>query len=178
MRPSREAIRQNCWSYFATTQTANRKPFFRHQRWAQLLARTICHYAQSAFHLNAYVIMPDHFHVLLTPNDTLEKSMQLIKGGFSFRAGRELDWCGQIWQHGFSDHRIRDEQDWCHHLDYIRQNPVRARLAEEPVLYPYMSFPGEKFPQGLKPLQETTLNVRAEARTLQMPRKWDSTRNC
>lgn len=158
MRPKREANRQTRWCYFATTQTADRKPFFRHERWAQLLERTIRHYAQTAFHLHAYVIMPDHLHILLVPNDTLEKSMQLIKGGFSFRAGRELDWRGEVWQQGFTDHRIRDEQDWSRHLQYIRQNPVQALLEEESVLYPYMSFPDEQFPHGLTPQQETMLD--------------------
>src|SRR6266566_7977562 len=34
--------------------------------------------------------MPDHFHVLITPTITLERALQLIKGGFSFRATKEL----------------------------------------------------------------------------------------
>jgi putative transposase len=46
---------------------------------------------------------------------------------------------GLVWQESFSNHRIRDEQDYAHHAEYIRMNPVRARLVESPELYPYSS---------------------------------------
>jgi putative transposase len=128
---------------------------------------TVSHYAETNFLLHAFVIMPDHAHLLITPSETLERAIQLIKGGFSFRAKRELNWKGDIWQQGFTDHRIRDDEDWNRHLDYIRQNPVRAHLTEDSVLYPYIDFPSPSFPQGLKPLGIAAVDVRAEARTLQ-----------
>ncbi len=103
---------------------------------------------------------------MITPSEALEKSVQLIKGGFSFRAKRELDWKFEIWQPGFTDHRIRDEEDWKRHLEYIRTNPMEARLVEKSALYEFMSFPNIAFPQGLKPLNEGAEDVRAKARTL------------
>ena len=124
------------------------------------------HYDGSGYTLHAYVVMPDHLHVLLTPKDAIEKSVQLIKGGFSFRAKRELGWNGEVWQPGFTDHRIRDSEDWEKHLEYIRLNPVEARLVEDSVLYEWMDFPNRNFPQGLKPSSIVDANVRAEARTL------------
>ncbi|MGB6687632.1 MAG: transposase [Terracidiphilus sp.] len=167
MRPTREnAIRRND-SYFLSTQTAGRKPFFRHERWALPMVATLKHYAKERFTLHAYVVMPDHLHLLITPRETIEKAAQLIKGGFSFRARRELAWKAEIWQPGFTDHRIRDKQDWARHLEYIRTNPVEARLTEDPVLFEFLGFPNIEFPQGLKPLGLSELNVRAEARTLQ-----------
>jgi putative transposase len=58
--------------------------------------------------IHDFVIMPNHIHVLMTlPGKTsLEKAMQLIKGGFSFRAKRVLGFQGEIWQRGYSDVRI------------------------------------------------------------------------
>jgi putative transposase len=166
MRPTREnAIRLND-SYFVSTQTAGRKPFFRHDRWARLMIATLKHYAADRFTLHAYVIMPDHLHSLITPGETIEKAVQLIKGGFSYRARRELGWNGEIWQTGFTDHRIRNNEDWVRHLEYIRSNPVEAGLAEDPVLFEFMGFPSTEFPQRLKPLRIGGNNVRAEARTL------------
>jgi putative transposase len=166
MRPQRETTRSTDGSYFVSTQTASRKPFFRHERWAHLLLTTLDHYSKSNFVLHAYVIMPDHLHLLITPNESLEKSVQLIKGGFSFRATRELDWKGEIWQPGFSDHRIRDEEDWNRHLEYIRRNPIDAKLAVDTALYEFIGFPDSAYPQGLKPANSTQGDVRAEARTL------------
>ena len=93
--------------------------------------------------------------------------MQLIKGGFSFRAKRELEWKGEIWQPGFTDHRIRNEEDWLKHLAYIQNNPVDAHLVDDSISYEFIGFPDIEFPQGLKPAVVGSINVRAEARTLQ-----------
>ncbi|HUX27833.1 MAG TPA: transposase [Terracidiphilus sp.] len=168
MRSGREEFRSKSAAYFVSTQTAGRRPFFRHERWAELLKETMLHYARTEYSLHAYVIMPDHFHVLLVPYLTLEKAVQVIKGGFSFRAKRAFDWKFDVWQQGFSDHRIRDAEDWQGHLEYTRRNPVKAGLVEDGGVYPYVDFPSPEFPQGLKPLKESGVaDVRAKARTLQ-----------
>jgi len=167
MRPTREKIRSNEYAYFVSTQTAGRKPFFRHDRWARLMLATIKHYTGAGYQLHAFVIMPDHLHLLITPVESIEKSVQLIKGGFSFRAKRELEWNGEIWQPGFTDHRIRDEEDWIRHIQYIRTNPLDAKLVEDIALYEFIGFPDSSFPRGLKPAVIGVANVRAEARTLQ-----------
>ena len=167
MRPKREAIRSDKLAYFVSTQTKDRIPLFRHERWARLMLDVLSHYEKSGYQLHAFVVMPDHLHLLITPFESLEKSVQLVKGGFSFRAKRELNWKGEIWQQGFTDHRIRDEEDWKRHLVYVRTNPIEARLVEDSALYEFMGFPDSAFPQGLKPIECPGGNVRAEARTLQ-----------
>jgi len=167
MRPTREKIRSNEFAYFVSTQTAGRRSLFRVDRWARLMASTLNHYDGSGYKLHAFVIMPDHLHLLITPFESVEKSMQLIKGGFSFRAKRELEWNGEIWQPGFTDHRIRDEEDWQRHLAYILNNPVNAHLVNDGARYEFMGMPGIQFPQGLKPIDLFAEDVRAEARTLQ-----------
>ena len=75
--------------------------------------------------------MPDHLHILLTPGQmtTLEKSVQLIKGGSSHEIGKRPSMRFPVWQAGFSpEHQIRDEADLDVHLKYIDQNPVKAGL--------------------------------------------------
>jgi len=167
MRPGRERIRSNKYAYFVSTQTEGRKPFFRHERWARLMLSTLNHYDGTGYKLHAFVIMPDHLHLLISPFESVEKSVQLIKGGFSFRAKRELEWKGEIWQPGFTDHRVRDEEDWLRHLQYIRTNPIDARLTEDIALYEFIGFPNREFPPGLKPADLGDIDVRAKARTLQ-----------
>src|ERR1035437_2595114 len=107
MRPRRVQIRTNEFAYFVSTQTVGRKPFFRHERWARLMFTTLSHYDGIGYKLHAYVVIPDHLHLLISPFESVEKSMQLIKVGFSFRAKKELEWKGEIWQPGFTDHRLR-----------------------------------------------------------------------
>jgi putative transposase len=91
-----------------TTSTWGRRDLFRNERWANLLMDTIYHYRGSAYLLHEFVIMPDHLHALITPLTSLEKAAQFIKGGFSYRAKKELGSNMEIWQKGFSDHRVRD----------------------------------------------------------------------
>jgi putative transposase len=88
-----------------------------------------------------FVVMPNHVHILMTvPGDmSLEKAMQLIKGGFSFRAKNELGFTGEIWQRGYSDVRINDERSFRQHQEYINHNPVKAGLANLLDEYPFGS---------------------------------------
>jgi putative transposase len=139
-------------AFFITTVTANRQPIFRRDAVARLLIETLAHYrGEGKFLLHEFVIMPDHVHALITPayEISLERAMQFIKGGFSYR----LKSRPPVWQESFTNHRVRDWEDYEHHREYIRMNPVRARLAATPETYPYSSAAGvmRVSPLGLKP---------------------------
>jgi putative transposase len=86
-----------------------------------------------------FVIMPNHVHILMTiPGEmSLEKAMQLVKGNFSFRANKELGFRGEIWQRGYSDVQILDDQSFQQHREYIKDNPVKAGLAKRADEYPF-----------------------------------------
>jgi putative transposase len=46
---------------------------------------------ENKYLLHEFVVMPDHLHLILTPQGiTLERAMQLIKGGFSFQLNKKL----------------------------------------------------------------------------------------
>src|SRR5260370_35803311 len=99
------------------------------------------------FRLHAFVVMPDHFHLIITPAEdvALEKAIQYVKGGFSFRAKKELGFQSLVWQESFTNHRIRDPEDYERHRGYTHDNPVKSGLAKTPSEYPYSSaFPGTK----------------------------------
>jgi len=127
-------------TFFITSVTWHRTPLFRSQPKAELMMDVLLRYReQMRYVLHEFVIMPDHLHLLLTPGAdiSLERALQLIKGGFSYRLGKAKT--GLIWQESFTNHRIRDEHDYERHAGYIRMNPVRARLVERPEMYPYSS---------------------------------------
>jgi putative transposase len=171
MRPKREVATNNGQTYFVTSNTAQRKPFFRHVRWAELLIETFYGYRPERFLIHGFVVMPDHFHLLMTPQETLERAVQCIKGGFSFRAKKELGWNGDVWLAGFSDHRIRDLEDYEVHQRYIAKNPVEGRLVERAEDHAYCSvnrrFELDAFPQGLKPQVVGAVGGAAEAAPFQ-----------
>jgi putative transposase len=114
----------------------------------RLFLRTIYGYRRDCrFALHAFVVMPEHVHILLTPaaDVTLERAIQLIKGGYSHALGGVIGRRGEIWQRGFTDHRIRDQRDFLEHRAYIHQNPVKRRIVSDAPEYKYGSaFPGYK----------------------------------
>ena len=167
MKPTREHATNNRQTYFVTASTWQRRALFKNVQWAELFLETLQGYRGRVYLLHEYVLMPDHFHLLITPEATLERAVQFIKGGFSFRAKKELSISMEIWQRGFSDHRIRDREDFEIHVDYIFRNPVGRKLVESATDYPYCSaFPGsvrDEVSQWLKPLKEEVLSGTAEA---------------
>ena len=124
-------------TFFVTSRTYNSRRIFQVPANCELFLETLQHYrAQGNYLLHAFVVMPDHIHLLLTPQAiTLERTMGLIKGGFSHRMGSK----SPVWQRGFTDHRVRDREDFEIRREYIHQNPVRANLAESVQAYPYSS---------------------------------------
>jgi putative transposase len=82
---------------------------------------------------------------LLTPSleTPLEKAIQYVKGGFSFRAKKELQFPASIWERSFASHRVRDSNDYARHREYIRRNPIKRLLVEAEDRFPYSSaYPG------------------------------------
>src|ERR1700685_960230 len=101
-------------TYFVTFETFQRRRFFVVESYARLLLKTLYGYRrQGRFQLHAFVLMPDHVHLLFTPafDVTLERAVQLIKGGYSHAVGVEIS-RRELWQKGFTDHRIRDPHDF------------------------------------------------------------------
>ncbi len=134
MRRAPQEIR----TYFITAVTANRRRIFRVTRNADLMLETLQTYRlKKNFELHAFVVMPDHIHLLLTPAPeiSLEKTMQLIKGGYSFRLKSKLN----VWERGYFERRITDSDAYNSTQAYVEQNPVRAGLVSSVYEFPYSS---------------------------------------
>jgi len=132
-------------TYFVTTKTWQNRSLFHVSDLADILVgRIITCRDQGAYLLHEFVVMPDHLHLMLTPTDTatIEKALQLIKGGSSHEIhelrGRKI----QIWQPGFHDWTIRDSADYAAKREYIWENPVRARFVDRAPDWPYGSACG------------------------------------
>jgi putative transposase len=145
-------------TYFLTFTTWRWRQLFVVENYARLFLKTLYHYRREGrYTLHAFVVMPDHIHLLLTParDITIERAVQLIKGAYSHELGSLIGRNSEVWQRGFTDHRIRDAQDFVHHRNYIHQNPAVARIVLAPCEYRYCSaFPGFKldpWPERLKP---------------------------
>src|SRR5260370_14543170 len=143
-------------TYFITAATVQKQKLLQSDRMARLFLGVLLGYRlQEKYLLHEFVLMPDHFHHLITPISTLERALQLIKGGFSFRVKRELDFHGEIWEKSFYDRRVRDWEEYSAFRQYIHRNPVKKGLALVPEEYSYSSArPGlalDAVPQPLTP---------------------------
>ena len=122
---------------------------------AEILTDQILHCREKGYYsLHEFCVMPNHLHVLFTPatGTTLEKAVQMIKGGASYRIRKKRKF-HTIWQDGYHDWRCRTEEDCSNYADYIRQNPVKAGLAAEESAWPYSSA-NPKFEEFLDPLPQ------------------------
>ncbi|HEY3767632.1 MAG TPA: transposase [Candidatus Angelobacter sp.] len=149
-------------TYFVTANVLERRTLFHVEKIASLFIEVMLSYkTEKKYLLHEFVVMPDHLHLILTPQGiTLERAMQLIKGGFSFQLNKNLKTKKDIWQPSFFDRRIRDSLEYQKYKDYIWQNPVKRSLAKTPEEYPYSSanpsFKLDPVPQRLKPVSLST----------------------
>jgi putative transposase len=128
--------------FFVTASTWAKRHTLQSDRSAELFLKVLYDYrAQGKFRLHEFVVMPDHFHLLLTVacGMTIERAIQFIKGGFAFRAGREIGASVPFWQKGFSEVRIVDAGAFLRAASYIRNNPVVAGLTEDASEYRHSS---------------------------------------
>jgi putative transposase len=145
-------------TYFVTSRTWESRALFIHAEPCRIFVESLLHYRQQgAYLLHAFVLMPDHFHLLITPatNKTMERAIQYVKGGSARRLSLERNMHFPVRQRGFSDHRVRDGADYESHVHYIGENPVRKKLVETAKEYLWSSASGscalDGPPQGLKP---------------------------
>ncbi len=143
-------------TYFITQVTYQRQPWLCTELGRTALRHALRHVQQQhPFEIQAFVLLPDHFHTLWTlPEDdqNLSLRMRLIKRVVSKYYGDELESVTErsfsrtrrkernIWQRRFWDHLIRDEADFIAYCDYIHYNPVKHRLCETPQQWPFSSL--------------------------------------
>ena len=104
------------------------------------------------YQLLAVVVMPEHVHLLLTPLQDakgwphgLPAILRLIKGASARSVNRLLASDGPVWQEESFDHVLRSQESRKEKLEYIRQNPVRRGLVQEPEDYKWLWVePGAK----------------------------------
>jgi putative transposase len=130
------------FTYFVTTKTWQNRAIFQVPEIAAILLKSILrHRDTGAYLLHDFVIMPNHLHLLVTPvgDNSIERVMQLIKGGSSHEIHLARAHKMQIWQPGFHEESVRDIEDYRIKSGYIHNNPVHAGLVYTPEDWVYGS---------------------------------------
>ena len=118
--PKRHPAGVRAGTFLVTSSTWS--DLFRAEPWAHLFVDVLyANRRQGRFLLHAFCLMPNHFHILLSVAEDpgLEKAVQYTKGGFSFRAGKELGSRVEVWQRGFDDQWIKDEEAFVDAKHYL-----------------------------------------------------------
>jgi len=113
----------------------------RNQRAAELESESLCHFDGHRYVLDAFVVMPNHVHVLLTmlPGFSLGGIVSSWKRYSAREANKLLGRSGTFWQDDYWDRFIRNEEHFAATIAYIDQNPVKAGLARTADLWPWGS---------------------------------------
>jgi REP element-mobilizing transposase RayT len=93
------------------------------------------------YHLIAWCIMPNHVHVLIRqePDSSLGKIVRSWKGRSARLINLALGRHGSFWARDYFDRAIRDEDHYWRAIAYIRRNPVKAGLVNDPADWPFSS---------------------------------------
>ena len=129
---------------FITSVCYKRHPILK-PRWCKELLLEVLREVKDnrPYQMLAYVILDDHFHLLIKPDQkqSFSKIIQSVKQRFSHRYKKRIDAeVNGIWQPRFWDHVIRDDNDLMHHLDYIHFNPAKHGFVSCAGEYQWSSF--------------------------------------
>lgn len=143
-------------SYFFTVVTFRRRKILTEDDCRAWLRHAVVNTRERyPFTIDAWVLLPDHLHCILTlPENDHNFSVRWngIKKRFTILAKDKLhkpEWLnaskekhreGTIWQRRFWEHQIRDDEDYQRHIDYIHYNPVKHGLVKAVSDWPYSTF--------------------------------------
>ncbi len=109
------------------------KCYLKTEKVAAQIQESLIHFHTIRYKLIAWVIMPNHIHILLKPinNFSLSEIMQKFKSFTAHEANKILHRRGQFWQEDYFDRYIRDYEHYIKTIDYIENNPVKAGLCKK-----------------------------------------------
>lgn len=104
----------------------------RHPKLAEIVRDELASLHEWHVDVPHYVIMPNHWHALLTPQPACARPLMEIMKRIKGRSGLLIRKClgntGAVWQREWFDHWVRDEVEWTKIVNYIHANPVKAGL--------------------------------------------------
>jgi REP element-mobilizing transposase RayT len=113
--------------------------YLRRPEIAQVVVDSLLFCGEKMYDLHSYVVMPNHVHLLITPQIEVSKITQSLKRSTARTANRVLGLTGPFWQDESYDRLMRDQPEFDRIRHYIEWNPVKAGLASSPDQYPWSS---------------------------------------
>ena len=129
--------------YLVTTVVKDRQPLFAEQGCCEIVLGCIGFLRTRQRHqVHAYVLMPDHVHLIVTPREcsNVSKVMHSLKLHTARQIGALLGTKGGIWQARFYERALRTQKDLEEAFTYVHDNPIRVRLVDRPEDYGWSSY--------------------------------------
>ena len=129
------------------------KCLLRHSAIAELIIENWKHYDNERYDLIAYVVMPNHVHVLINDKGIVPLS-EIVQAWKGYTGKKIKEWTidnadqtvgvprhlTPIWHREYWDRFIRDEEHFYNAIDYILNNPVKAKLVKEIEDWPWSNL--------------------------------------
>lgn len=103
-------------------------------RVAEVVQNALLHFDNDRYRLWAWVVMPNHVHLILTPDQehSLSQIMHSLKSYTALQVNKILETSGSFWQPDYFDRFIRDGRHFAAAIAYVENNPVKAGLCIRP----------------------------------------------
>ena len=113
---------------------------------ADRVANALKHFDGQRYELRAWVVMPNHVHVIVwpMPGHMLSDILHSWKSFTSSMANKILHRAGEFWQTESFDHWIRDDEEHARLVAYVENNPVKARFCKAPEDWKWSSASGRR----------------------------------
>ena len=82
------------------------------------------------FDLVSFVIMPNHIHLLFKEKQKIDVAVKHLKGALSYEINKILNRQGKFFANGYYDKLIRDQNHFNIVYNYIKNNPIKAKLPD------------------------------------------------
>ena len=108
---------------------------------ADIVETALYYFDEERYQLLSWVIMPNHVHLLLTPQSghSLTEILRSLKSYTAHKANKVLERTGKFWFEDYFDRYIRDADHYATVVRYIENNPVKAGLCHAPQEWRYGS---------------------------------------
>jgi putative transposase len=160
--PRKVLIRNNEYPYHVTMRVNNREEFpcGMDYAWKVLTDELHCRDIVAGSKTHAFVLMPNHFHLLITtPDQTLDKIMQVFGEATTRIINTKCRRHGHLYSGRYYWSLITNHSYYFHALKYVYRNPSKAGLAEVAENYPYSTLYGVsgngQLPLRLHPARES-----------------------
>ena len=133
----------NCFYHITSRGDDRKKIFISKNDYEKFLEYLLIAKSKYKFNLFAYCLMSNHYHLFIeTLEPNLSKIMQYLNGSYTAYYNTKRQKTGHVFHGRFKSIMVDTDTYFLELTRYIHLNPVRGKIVESPIDYPYSSYKG------------------------------------